>query len=50
LIVGVRHGIGQIHVLAAADFQHGVAGDDVFSSAARAMVGLMVEQGMAPSE
>src|SRR5713101_5241289 len=30
LIVGVGHGVGQIHVLAAADFQHSVACDYIF--------------------
>src|SRR5712692_90211 len=29
-VVGMGHGFGQIHVLAAADLEHGVAGDDVF--------------------
>src|SRR6266851_67322 len=29
-VVGMGHGFGQIHVLAAADLEHGVAGDDIF--------------------
>src|SRR4029077_465520 len=30
LIVGVGHGVGQVHILAAADFQHRVARDYIF--------------------
>src|SRR5579863_8648712 len=29
-VVGVSHGLGEVHVLAAADLEHGFAGNDVF--------------------
>src|SRR5262245_63168767 len=29
-VVGVGHRVGQVHVFAATDFEHGVAGDDAF--------------------
>jgi len=45
-VVRVRHGFRQVHILAAPNLEHGVAGDDVSSRAAIAMVGLIVEQGM----